>query len=394
MLTLKYISINIEQGSVVLLSKCPNCRSRFEIDEAQLSVADGLVRCGACLHVFNGRESANQTPSEEQLSGIDRELEAIEAEIKAIEKNRTQPKPRRSLDDELADFSANLTSPFQDQASLLPDDVDSFDIVPSKPEQFSTEEYQEPAWASNGTTQESASINTPKKPSKLEEDINDFFAFSDTIQHQGSGSQGYATGQLRPSAKDGFIPHSSTPLNSLSIDDEPLSLEVSIKNKRQVNTVNLALIAIAVALVGFGAYITTQFNRLALDPETRPKIAMLCNIIQCTLPKTYSTSFLKVTSRSTREVGDKLEVDAIIFNTNNKFDMPFPNVIMKFSDLNDKLIAEFTVTPDEYRQGELLQLALFPSNTTAHIKFDLPSPGKESVSFNIDFHYPDNLKSN
>ena len=37
-----------------LITQCPNCETRFRVTEAQLQVAHGRVRCGACLSVFDG----------------------------------------------------------------------------------------------------------------------------------------------------------------------------------------------------------------------------------------------------------------------------------------------------------------------------------------------------
>lgn len=45
-----------------LIAGCPSCRTRFRVTEKQLAVADGRVRCGACLAVFDGRE-AMATPT-------------------------------------------------------------------------------------------------------------------------------------------------------------------------------------------------------------------------------------------------------------------------------------------------------------------------------------------
>ncbi|MYF29665.1 MAG: DUF3426 domain-containing protein [Gammaproteobacteria bacterium] len=43
--------------SAALISECPSCQTRFRVTEEQLAVADGRVRCGACLAVFDGREA-------------------------------------------------------------------------------------------------------------------------------------------------------------------------------------------------------------------------------------------------------------------------------------------------------------------------------------------------
>ena len=45
-------------------TRCPACHTAFNVTTGQLKVADGLVRCGGCLHVFNAQPSA-----EDPLSG-------------------------------------------------------------------------------------------------------------------------------------------------------------------------------------------------------------------------------------------------------------------------------------------------------------------------------------
>ena len=35
------------------VTQCPHCQTSFRVNRAQLAVANGAVRCGACLHVFN-----------------------------------------------------------------------------------------------------------------------------------------------------------------------------------------------------------------------------------------------------------------------------------------------------------------------------------------------------
>ena len=43
--------------SQLLIAECPSCRTRFRVTAEQLAVADGRVRCGACLAVFDGRDA-------------------------------------------------------------------------------------------------------------------------------------------------------------------------------------------------------------------------------------------------------------------------------------------------------------------------------------------------
>jgi len=50
-----------------LISECPSCQTRFRVTVEQLAVAEGRVRCGACLAVFDGREAE---VSQEQTSVV------------------------------------------------------------------------------------------------------------------------------------------------------------------------------------------------------------------------------------------------------------------------------------------------------------------------------------
>ena len=47
-------------------TKCPECQAIFRVSTEQLSMADGLVRCGICDAVFNGREyiQEDQSPAD------------------------------------------------------------------------------------------------------------------------------------------------------------------------------------------------------------------------------------------------------------------------------------------------------------------------------------------
>lgn len=49
-------------GEMSIVTQCPVCLTQFKVNEGQLNAANGQVRCGACLHVFNAQLN-NLTPS-------------------------------------------------------------------------------------------------------------------------------------------------------------------------------------------------------------------------------------------------------------------------------------------------------------------------------------------
>ncbi len=48
----------------MLATRCPHCQTRFRVTPAQLELRAGLVRCGACREIFNGRDHLLGDPEE------------------------------------------------------------------------------------------------------------------------------------------------------------------------------------------------------------------------------------------------------------------------------------------------------------------------------------------
>ena len=59
------------------VTQCPHCQTSFRVSHAQLSVARGVVRCGACLQVFNAakqllEQRSNQATAQQSPEQIGR----------------------------------------------------------------------------------------------------------------------------------------------------------------------------------------------------------------------------------------------------------------------------------------------------------------------------------
>ena len=57
----------MSESAPPLISECPSCQTRFQVTQEQLAVADGRVRCGACLALFDGRDAL--VPAAETQTG-------------------------------------------------------------------------------------------------------------------------------------------------------------------------------------------------------------------------------------------------------------------------------------------------------------------------------------
>ncbi|MEE2749124.1 MAG: MJ0042-type zinc finger domain-containing protein, partial [Pseudomonadota bacterium] len=51
------------------VTRCPHCETSFRVGDEQLDAANGYVRCGSCLQVFNATDyfvTDNQTPEQNE----------------------------------------------------------------------------------------------------------------------------------------------------------------------------------------------------------------------------------------------------------------------------------------------------------------------------------------
>lgn len=69
-------------------TRCPYCRTRFNIGEAQLGAQAGMVRCGHCMQTFDARPSyiPDEPSPQLELPMVDIELPILDSEVE-----RTSP---------------------------------------------------------------------------------------------------------------------------------------------------------------------------------------------------------------------------------------------------------------------------------------------------------------
>lgn len=58
-----------------IITRCPGCSVAFRASPAHLQAANGLVRCGACLHVFNAHE--HEAPSKIDEQAVEEAEESV-----------------------------------------------------------------------------------------------------------------------------------------------------------------------------------------------------------------------------------------------------------------------------------------------------------------------------
>ncbi len=133
-----------------------------------------------------------------------------------------------------------------------------------------------------------------------------------------------------------------------------------------------------------------QREELAQRPAWRPWVELLCAAAGCELPPRRDLGRLRLEERrveaDARQPG-VLQVEALLVNE-APFAQPYPLLELRFTDLQDRLVAGRRFRPREYlpprlRPGEATRASLAPGQAV-RIRLRLRDPGPEAVNYSFD----------
>jgi len=335
-----------EENLEPLITQCPNCETRFRVTEAQLQVAQGRVRCGACLTVFDGTSrlslDGETLASQEDPADVDALLEELNELGGGA--SATQPAaPRRSESREtLPDALLAL------EAELL-DDLHSVDRA---------EEDDAAASQQLQTAQQVAPELLEEMPAGPSED-GDEQSPRETESSETPSPVAYA--DVFPELED--------------VDEAPPRSWLTLA------LILLAIVALPAQVLWF------QYETWVKDPAYRPMYAIICEVVGCELPALRDASKIaskKSVIRAHPERPDARIVDVLMVN-NAKFAQPFPLIELIATSLRGQLVAGRRFKPAEYLQGEVAQMRMFPPNTPVHVSLEIQDPGDQALNFEVRF---------
>ena len=313
---------------------CPHCQTIFRITNTQLKAANGSVRCGSCLQVFNAIEQLPlpKEPEKEELNTSTEHVETTPSHHRAETPVSAQPK----------------------------------------------KELQEPLVIQQEKPVKRPAKRTVKKPVKK----------PDSTQPEISSSK-----DINPSIKekvanpqyDGYHQQSIETLIH-ELDQRETEKTVNEKKLRRRRTY------LGIAACSLLVLLTLQFawfnrNTLSLNPALRPAYAMTCNLLSCTLPPMVNINAIKsidLVVRSHPDRDNALQIDAVIINE-AKHPQPFPDLKLTFSDINGRLVANRTFTPSEYLGGELAGSDEMPEAQPIRLSLEIIDPGEQAVNYQLTF---------
>lgn len=373
------------------LTRCPHCKAAFKVSEEQLEVANGRVRCGACMNVFDALAYAI-TPSGNSASQTEAPKPASQAqsfEAPAADEVQTEELSSDSSteDDELIqdnpeeDYEGK--SVFGDELSSSFLELDKKDKKSKNFDQDDTDETQaaqDESWADAMLEEENQSNTGSRKEPYLGDDSAEPFENESNVEHAAPSGDEYAL----PYDFESTEPHQRKP-EHISFyyedDDSQPGKSAWLRTTLLVSINSLLVISLIILASWF------HYEKLVKYPKVAMVFEKTCEIVGCVLPELSDLSKIRsqnLVVRSHPTTRNALIIDTVITNQAD-FPQDFPELAIYFSDINNQTVAQRLIQPEEYLSEEVLSWKQMPSMQPIHISLELVDPGKEAVNYTLKF---------
>lgn len=383
-----------EQDLAPLITRCPNCATRFRVTEDQLQVAKGQVRCGACLHVFDGTDHLQVDGEALEAGGSDvdgvlEELEELEEPIDVSWVSSAPASSGESDDLELILLGEGSSEPPDaHSADLAADSADGLLDSEARLEALEQELMADlkGALASQSSTEVAATGGDAS--SRVEPDS----PTTDRAGEHEKAEERSATGSEEETPED-WVDESRVEEHIELVTAQPeLPAQPEVhaavleeeKPGRGLGTwlvVLLALTALPAQVLWF------QYDDWVKDDTMRPVYAYLCDLLDCELPVRTDVSLIVAKNSVLRDHPDEpggLIYDALLVNRAS-FAQPYPFVELTLTTMNGRVVATRRFKPTEYLAGEATNAQRMQPLTPVHISLALKDPGEAPLNFRIRF---------
>ncbi|WP_028535848.1 DUF3426 domain-containing protein [Paludibacterium yongneupense] len=370
-------------------TQCPACQTRFKVTDAQLTVADGLVRCGRCAHVFDAREHLQSSEPPRLDTPAD-----IPAPPSAVPPAPPAAAPASALeieDDfelEVPDFDPTDVSSSEPEPGFDGAQVDDTPPDEGQPSAQDVEAFQRALnealaprpFETTRTGYVSALAEEPGQDTTaaLEEPLGDPFAEAppqdddvpaifDTRRTAGRPEpQADAAAEKEAVSHADFDP--AMPADSLA--------EGATRPRSPFLTVIMVLLSLLGVLTL--ALQLVYFNRVRITaeaPEMRPVLERLCHIAGCSVPLPTDQEYIRTEWSELSFVPEHQNLILLSATLKNHapYAQAFPLLEVTLKDSDDQVLIRKTFTQREYLKSDDLKLARFNPNSEIKIgmRFDL-----------------------
>lgn len=365
-------------------TQCPNCQTRFKVNDAQLAAANGLVRCGRCSHVFNATEhfvAAEAPPAEPPRAAAPPPVQ-------------TQARQSEVLDDfelEVPDFDpgSSATEAPPDEL-LMPPPMAEAEEAPAA--RADVEEFQRALAEAMQNRHVSAPLGNPfdAEPPAAEEPAPEVFG---NRRRPAAEPVAEAAPAAVPEPKFEEPPAKPAPEARVEPpsshgEDEP---DESPRRRHPALTF-LAVVASAIGvLVLAGQLVYFNRTRIAAEvPELRPTLENLCGAVGCAVP--WPTDIARVRTEWSElafvpDFPNLIQLSATLKN-HATYSQAYPMLEVTLKDSDDQVLIRKVFAPKEYLKPDDFKLGHFNSNSEVKVTMRLDAGKVHAMGYSLYWFYP------
>jgi predicted Zn finger-like uncharacterized protein len=313
---------------MALATRCPNCHALFRVAADQLKLRGGLVRCGACGHVFDATGTLSYIDDATLSAPASSEAPAVGAVIAAIRRAETTA-------------SESLSAQGVALPPAAPTAVQTDTDVPSPTEESVAELPSEVA-AAVPADASARQLLPAAGPPGIPEESGDGAAAS-RIEEEHAGAE--------QSAESAFADQ-APPVAEPATPEFLRQADAETKRRRSVLFGIGALLLAIVLLAQFAAAFRAEI--LAKLPQSRPALAGLCKVFRCTVGWPARGELLAVVGSELQALPDTgaFELTAVVRNRGNTT-LALPAIELTLSDTLNRTVARRVFAPSDYLAGEV-----------------------------------------
>jgi predicted Zn finger-like uncharacterized protein len=363
----------VEANVTEAITQCPDCQTTFKVTEAQLLVADGSVRCGACLHIFKAEQYfvSPLLDITERLAIVAEYWSDFDDYVRSATAHG-EPEPPTYLDEIPGGDQVEITATESESESEVELEGGEGELM---------EFYLDYLVAHPGVLPDLQPEIV--SPSGIEVDTEEDQGFVDTsyeeyLTQSESGEVSGAEG----AEEDSFaVPDFELPLH----DDH----EFLLQDRRRVFTARslkwLPGITLMIA-VAIGQFAFFKMGTYAQMSEYRPTYVLVCRYLGCEVPEYENHDELRTRElviRSHPGEPGALLVDVLLLN-GGPFKQAFPGLRLQFYDVHGEVVASRVFKVSEYLGGEMRGLKLMPAETEIRLSLVLIDPGNDALGYQME----------
>lgn len=336
----------------LLATRCPLCKVAFYVTRAQLTAAQGKVRCGICLHIFNGNKHA-----------IDYGDETVQ---------ETNP--------------SQLQDP--DNAAVIDDNYD----VESQSDRKNTPDDIHPASAATTVEQlegirERAEQDPAAQPGDRPTLEQDMTSQLDPEYADADAQTAVSTDHETPVLV--AIEHPSQQRLGVLADTWRADQQSTLAAHQPVSAPAKRLVQLVLIVVGIGALgiqlLYQASPELSTDSRYRPLLEPICDVVGCPITEQRDLNLIKsdrLMVRAHPDIDKALLVDLVLTN-HAPFPQAFPDLRLQFTNLQGSTLAQRQFKPEEYLQGTMANIPAMAAEKAYRITLEIVDPGPAATSFSL-----------